>query len=175
GVEAVSPFALTWSPDGQLLAVAQPARAAGQETYEVRLFDASSAEELGVFPEAERVFHLQFADDSSILVAGHSGTAASAWDVTKRPPRPLPPPPPAMWCDLRGKLLAGRDADAVYVWDLAAGRAKARLPVAAGANSPLAVLAPDGQTVAAETYRTGPGALGQILGSFGVAVADEDH
>jgi len=170
GLEAASLRSLAFSPNGQLLAIAQHWSGLGRGLDEVRLYDVPSGKELGVLIKSATVFQFQFAADSTVLLAWDFGKLQAAWDVAKRPPQLLAvPSSQAVWYDAPdGKLLGGWQNGIPGVWDPTRGRQKADFTEFNVGREYSFVLSRNGQTLAART--TGPphaGGLAQLFGPRG--------
>jgi WD40 repeat protein len=110
------------SPDGKVLAVTyQPAGRGFFSPFAVKLWDAESGKELHDLPgHYHYVEAIAFSADGKYLVTGSEPLAEFAQQQLKLP------------------------ADQVFVWEVATGKAAARLPIGASA----AAFSPDGKTLA---------------------------
>jgi WD40 repeat protein len=145
--------ALAFAPDGKTLA-----GAAGAGGYDVQLWDMPSGEpkrSLAKKVESGRpskIRSVAVARDGSTIAAarGIPASAVQLWDAAGKPTTTLTGPTIGVWMAVfspDGKTVAAGTNDTfVWVWDLATGQLRQKLP--ARAVTPVLTFRPDGKTLA---------------------------
>jgi WD40 repeat protein len=169
--------ALAFAPDGKTL-VAGTLRTAddpGQGTEEVRIWDMPGGMERAVLPLKQKVHWFSFSRDGSVLLAWDYNLAPIGWDLTAVPLQPLSSAGPGgMWQPTPdGKTLVNHTPDGVVLWDVVAGKVRARFWAPAHYyNTPC--VSPDGRHILVQAQLDDGSWLQSILGGPAAPAAPVD-